>query len=136
MGGTRLTRREALGAAGAGALALTFPEPLFAVPDPVRGGLQPELITVTQRGFAAWWVTDAPADTTVRISRADGRGGVRELRLARRKTIHAAEVEDLRPDTPYRSAPAVARSPARSPTPAGSVRCRGSRGAGWPRSRC
>jgi hypothetical protein len=102
MGGVRLTRREALGVAGAGAVSLALPgSPLGAAP-PVRGGLRPELVTVTQRGFAAWWTTDAPADTTVRIARADGRGRVRELRLARGRTIHAAEVEGLRPDTVYR----------------------------------
>src|SRR5918996_5132728 len=98
----RLTRRQALGVAGTGALALALPEPIRSAAQSLEGGLQPELVTVTQRGFAAWWCTDAPADTTVRIARVDGRGGVRELRLARRRTIHAAEVEDLRPDTPYR----------------------------------
>lgn len=102
MGGARLTRREALGAAGAGALALALPGRLLAAPGPASGGLQPELIGVTQRGFAAWWVTDAAADTTVRLARADGRGGVRELRLERRQAIHAAVIDGLPPDTAYR----------------------------------
>ena len=98
----RLTRRQALGVAGAGALALALPEPLRSAAQSLEGGLQPELVTVTQRGFAAWWCTAAPADTTVRIARVDGRGGVRELRLARRRKIHAARLAGLRPDTEYR----------------------------------
>jgi 3',5'-cyclic-AMP phosphodiesterase len=95
--GTRLTRREALGAASAGALALALPRAARAV---AGGGLQPELVTVTQRGFAAWWVTSAPADTTVRLAAEGGR--VRELVLERRRTVHAAVVEGLRPGTRYR----------------------------------
>jgi Icc protein len=105
MGGARLTRREALAAAGAGAVALTFPEPLLSAVLPVSppgGGLKPELLTVTQRGFAAWWMSPAPTDTIVRVWRADGSGGTRELRLARNQTVHAAEVEGLRPGTAYR----------------------------------
>jgi 3',5'-cyclic-AMP phosphodiesterase len=98
----RLTRRQALGVAGAGALALALPEPLRSAAQALEGGLQPELVTVTQRGFAAWWCTDALADTTVRIARVDGRGGVRELRLARRRTVHAARLAGLRPNTEYR----------------------------------
>lgn len=88
--------------AGAGALALALPEPLRSAAQSLEGGLQPELVTVTQRGFAAWWCTVAPADTSVRIARADGRGGVRELRLDRNRTIHAARLDGLRPDTAYR----------------------------------
>lgn len=98
----RLTRRQALGVAGAGALALALPEPLRLAAQSLEGGLQPELVTVTQRGFAAWWCTDAPADTTVRIARADGRGGVRELPLDGPRTVHAARLDGLRPDTDYR----------------------------------
>lgn len=88
--------------AGAGALALALPEPLRSAAQSLEGGLQPELVTVTQRGFAAWWCTVAPADTSVRIVRADGRGGVRELRLDRSRTVHAARLDGLRPDTEYR----------------------------------
>jgi 3',5'-cyclic-AMP phosphodiesterase len=96
----RLTRRQALGVAGAGAVALALPEPIRSVAQSLEGGLQPELVTVTQRGFAAWWCTSAPADTTVRIGRADG--PVRELRFGRRHTVHAARLGGLRPDTEYR----------------------------------
>jgi 3',5'-cyclic-AMP phosphodiesterase len=96
----RLTRRRALGVAGAGALGLALP--LRSAAQSLEGGLQPELVTVTQRGFAAWWCTDAPADTTVRLARADGGGGVRDLRLGRRRVVHAAQVDGLRPDTEYR----------------------------------
>src|SRR5918996_1472001 len=95
----RLTRRQALGVAGTGALALALPEPIRSAAQSLEGGLQPELVTVTQRGFAAWWCTDAPADTTVRIARAGGR--VRELRLERRRMVHAARLGGLRPDTEY-----------------------------------
>ncbi len=87
--------------AAAGAASLMLPKYVLAAGDPVTGGLQPELVTVTQRGFAAWWTTDAPADTTVRIARAGG-GQVRELRLARGQTVHAAEIDGLRPGTEYR----------------------------------
>src|SRR5919106_1411036 len=93
----RLTRRRALGVAGAGALALALPDPLRSVAQSLEGGLQPELVTVTQRGFAAWWCTAAPADTSVRIARADGRGGVRELRLARRSTSAGSWLGSTRP---------------------------------------
>jgi 3',5'-cyclic-AMP phosphodiesterase len=86
--------------AGAGTLALALPEPIRSVAQSVEGGLQPELVTVTQRGFAAWWYTDAPVDTTVRIARAGG-GRVRELRLGRRQTVHAARLGGLRPSTEY-----------------------------------
>lgn len=92
-----MSRREALAAAAAGALTLALPDRVLAA-----GGLQPELVTVTQHGFAAWWTTAVAADTTVRLARADGSGGVRELRLARQRTVHAAEVDGLQPATEYR----------------------------------
>jgi predicted phosphodiesterase len=101
-----IRRRELLLGAGASALALAA-DPLLAragasiVRDSVRGGLVPEVVTVTDRGFAAWWVTDAPADTTLRIARADG-SGFRELRLERRQTVHVAALDGLAPGTRYR----------------------------------
>jgi hypothetical protein len=95
------TRRQLLVAAGAGGLALLAPR-AFAAPDPVTGGLTPELITVTDRGFAAWWATDAPADTTLRIS--DG-GRVRELVLERGRTVHVAALDDLEPSRTRASSP-------------------------------
>jgi 3',5'-cyclic-AMP phosphodiesterase len=94
----RTTRRQLLAAAGAGGLALLAPRAL-AAPGAVSGGLTPELTTVTDRGFAAWWVTDAPADTVLRIS---GGGRSRELRLERSATVHVAALDDLRPGTTYR----------------------------------
>lgn len=100
-----MRRRELLKGAGAGALAL-YAEPalgqLRAVERVVRGGLTQELVTVTDAGFAAWWVTDAPADTTLRIARADGRGGLRELVLERDRTVHVAALDDLEPGVRYR----------------------------------
>jgi 3',5'-cyclic-AMP phosphodiesterase len=105
MAASALTRRELLGAGGAGALALALPAPLFArrrAALPVGGGFRPELVGVSQRGFEAWWPTEAPADTTVRFARADGRGGVREQVLARGRVVHAARVSGLDPGTAYR----------------------------------
>lgn len=98
----RTTRRQLLAAAGAGGLALLARPALGATGvGAVDGGLTPELTTVTDRGFAAWWVTDVPADTTLRIARADGRQA-RELRLERGRTVHVAALADLEPDTTYR----------------------------------
>lgn len=100
-----LTRRQALAAGILGGAALTAP-PLPAWAKPARGtrgrgGLQPELITVSDNGFAAWWATDDPADTVLRIGRADGGGGLRELRLERDQTVHVAALDRLQPDTEY-----------------------------------
>lgn len=62
-----LDRRELLraGAVAAGAVALgRLPStPATAAPSLAAGGLVPELVTVTERGFQCWWVTDAPSDT-------------------------------------------------------------------------
>lgn len=106
-------RRELIAAAGAGAVALTVPawaRAKIALPDelaklPVLGpivgsGLRPELITVTQRGFVAWWQTQDAADTTVRLAR-DGEP-MREVTLARGRTVHAASIGGLRPGVRYR----------------------------------
>lgn len=105
MDGRGLTRRETFAGAAAGAFALAVPA-RAADPLPLDGlaggGFRAELVSVGQRGFSAWWPSDAPADTVVRIARADGRGKVRVLRLARRQTVHAARIDDLRPDTAYR----------------------------------
>ena len=99
-----LTRRQLLVSAGAGAAALAA-DPLGglarAVTGTVQGGFEPELVTVSADGFAAWWPTDAPADTTLRLARADGTGA-REYRLAKRQTVHAARIDGLEPGTAYR----------------------------------
>ena len=105
MDGRGLTRRETLGAGAAGAFALAVPA---RAADPLEldglagGGFRAELLSVGQRDFQAWWPSEAAADTIVRIARADGRGKTRRLRLARGQTIHAARIDDLRPDTRYR----------------------------------
>jgi 3',5'-cyclic-AMP phosphodiesterase len=111
--GERLRRRELLMAAGTGAAALALPEwaraqlelPLPGLPVAPpgmtpQGGLRPELVTVTERGFAAWWPTDAPADTTVRFGRIGHR--MREVTIERGHRVHAASVGGLRPGTAYR----------------------------------
>jgi predicted phosphodiesterase len=105
--GRPIRRRELLLGAGASALAFAA-DPLLAragvvdrVGEIVRGGLAPELVTVTDRGFEAWWVTAQPADTTVRIARAGG-GGFRELRLEGAQSVHVAALDDLEPGTRYR----------------------------------
>ena len=67
----------------------------------IRGGFEPELVTVTDSGIAAWWPTEAPADTTLRIAKADG-SAFRELRLERRREIHVAAIDGLEPGTTYR----------------------------------
>jgi Icc protein len=97
-----LTRRRLLAAASAGAAALAVdPTALGAVRPRVRGGFEPELVTVTERGMAAWWPTEEEADTTLRIARADG-SAWRELRLERHREVHVAAVDDLEPGTTYR----------------------------------
>ena len=100
-----LSRRDLLVAAGAGAATLALPPWVRAqVPiDPETypgGGLRPELVTVTERGFAAWWRTDGPADTTIRFGREGER--LRELTLERGVEVHAAAVGGLRPGATYR----------------------------------
>ena len=101
----RLRRRELLLAAGAGAATLGLPawaRPQLPI-DPETypgGGLRPELVTVTERGFAAWWRTDGPADTTIRYGRDGGR--LREVTLERAVDVHAAQIGGLTPGTAYR----------------------------------
>ncbi|WP_205699385.1 metallophosphoesterase [Conexibacter sp. SYSU D00693] len=105
MRGQGTTRRDALRAAGAGALAVgAWPATTASAGNVLAGGLRPELVSVTPEGFSAWWTSSAQADTVVRVARADGRGGVRELQLAAGQTVHAATVEGLAPDTRYRYA--------------------------------
>lgn len=101
---SRLTRRRLLASGAAGAVALALPGPALGRRSralPVGGGLQPELVGVSQRGFEAWWPTEAPADTTVRYARADGEGAVRERVLGRGQVVHAARVDGLEPGTAY-----------------------------------
>lgn len=100
-----LRRRELLlvaGSAVAGAAAgrAEAAGPLAAAAG-LGTGLQPELVSVDEAGFTAWWTTPSPADTTVRYARAGG-GPVREVTLERGVTIHAAHVEGLEPGTLYR----------------------------------
>ena len=105
MSDSRLTRRRLLASGAAGAVALALPGPALGRRSralPVGGGLRPELVGVSQRGFEAWWPTEAPADTTVRYARADGQGGVRERVLAHGQVVHAARVSGLEPGTGYR----------------------------------
>jgi predicted phosphodiesterase len=97
-----LSRRRflKLGAAGSAAF-MAAPTRALSALSTVRGGLTPELVTVTQRGFAAWWPTDAPSDTRLLIERADG-GWARSYRLERNRTVHVAAIDNLKPDTRYR----------------------------------
>jgi hypothetical protein len=98
-----LSRRRFLAAGAAGAVGLML-DPRRALSAGVpyaQPGFQPELITVTPRGFAAWWPTPDPSDTTLRIARADG-GWAREYRLEKQRTIHVAALDNLKPDTEYR----------------------------------
>lgn len=110
-----LTRRETLRAAAGGAFAVAIPGLLPGLPLPpaqtpsvptppvspaIGAGLRPELVTVTPHGFAAWWPTDAPADTTVRWWAPGERP--RERTLERGQVVHAAEIGGLRPGTEYR----------------------------------
>lgn len=98
-----MTRRQLLAAAGTGAAALAVEATPggAALRRTLRGGLEPELVTVTADGLAAWWPTDAPADTTLRIARADGTK-LRDFRLERRRTVHVARIDGLEPGTTYR----------------------------------
>ncbi len=108
-----MDRRELLvraGAMGVGALALgsgalRLP-PLgasaasAAAPDLLIGGLTPEVVTVTERAFQAWWQTDLPQDTTVVLT-APGQSP-RTLELERDQRVHVATVTGLEPGTTYR----------------------------------
>ena len=96
-----LNRREFLTASAAvAATALIDPGRALSVPY-LDTGLTPELVTVTERGFAAWWPTSEASDTTLRIARADG-SHAREYRLERKQTVHVAALDNLKPDTEYR----------------------------------
>ncbi|MEA2497104.1 MAG: 3,5-cyclic-AMP phosphodiesterase [Thermoleophilaceae bacterium] len=98
-----VSRRRFLAAGAAGAVGLML-DPIRALSTTVpfaQPGFLAELITVTDRGFAAWWPTATAADTTLRIARADG-GRVREYRLERDRTVHVAALDNLKPDTKYR----------------------------------
>lgn len=98
-----LTRREAVALGGVTAVGLTLGRglalPAFGAPNDVSGGLIPELVTVTERGFVAWWITDEPSDTTVVLT-APGKAP-RTLVLERDQTIHVAAVGNLKPGTTY-----------------------------------
>jgi predicted phosphohydrolase len=91
-GTAALARQPVADAAGAG---------LYLGP-----GLEPELVTVTDTSMVAWWRTDDPADTTVRITPVGGPddGVTRELRLEERETVHVARVDGLVPGQRYRYA--------------------------------
>lgn len=106
-----LDRRELLqaGAVGAGALAFggaiarldeLGAAPAVAAPNILTGGMTPEITTVTERAFQAWWVTDTPQDTTVVLT-APGQAP-RALTLERDQRVHVATVTDLQPGTTYR----------------------------------
>src|SRR3954454_11156509 len=104
-----LSRRQLFVAAAGGAAALTFrPNPLeraLAQAPPASGpGLTPEIVTVTDTSLVAWWPTDAPSDTTIRIQALDGptAGRVHRRRLERDVKMHVAKGEGLRPGTRYR----------------------------------
>lgn len=107
----RSTRRQALAGAatsglalaaasrGAWAQQLTDNLPVIAGP-----GLEPEVVTVTDTGFAAWWRTEQAGDTTVVLTALDGpQAGARvEHRLEEDQTVHAARLDGLDPGTTYR----------------------------------
>lgn len=104
-----LNRRDLLRIGGAATIGLALEpalaraqalEGLVGVPEGFLGrGLQPELVTVTDRGFAAWWPTKQPSDTSLRIV---GGGRERELTLERSQSVHVAALDDLEPGTTYR----------------------------------
>lgn len=95
-----VTRREALAIGGLTVAGLALGRGLsYAAPDAVSGGLVPELVTVTERGFVCWWLTDAPSDTTL-VLKAPGRAP-RTLALERDQTVHVAAVGGLKPGTTY-----------------------------------
>jgi predicted phosphodiesterase len=101
-----LTRRGLLGSAAlAAASQVPGLDALAAAPaGPVLGpALEPELVTVTDTAMVAWWRTDEPADTTVRLTPLDGpdAGRARDVRLEDRATVHVARVDGLVPGTRY-----------------------------------
>ncbi len=105
-----VTRRQALAGAAATGVALASARSAFAqqltdnIPIAVGPALEPEVITVTDTGFAAWWRTEQAGDTTVVLTAVDGplAGQRVERRLEEGQTVHAARVDDLTPGTTYR----------------------------------
>ncbi len=104
-----LSRRRFVGGAAAG-VATLGPLSALASADPVPDvslylgpALEPELVTVTDTAFAAWWWTAEPADTTVRLTPLEGpdAGRTRTLRLEERTQVHVARVGDLAPGRRY-----------------------------------
>jgi len=109
-----MTRRRILAVGAAGALTIAMPGRAFegiadagiADPNaPVSGpALEPEIVTVTESTFVAWWRTDTASDTTMVVEALTGpdKGRKRRLKLAENETIHCAKVTGLRPGTRYR----------------------------------
>lgn len=64
------------------------------------GGLQPELVSVTNTSAAFWWPTRTPSDTTLRIAGEGER--FRTVTVERGATIHAATITGLTPGRRYR----------------------------------
>lgn len=104
-----LTRRTLVGSAvgaaagygllGAGTAAEAADPSLYLGP-----ALEPELVTVTDSGFVAWWWTEEPSDTTVHLTPVggpeDGRTSVR--RLEEGQQVHVARIDGLRSGQQYR----------------------------------
>ena len=109
-----MTRRRVLALGAAGVLTTAVPTGGLggiawggiADPDaPVSGpALEPEIVTVTDTSFTAWWRTEAASDTTMFVEALGGpeKGKRRRLKLGTRERIHCARVTGLRPDTRYR----------------------------------
>ncbi|WP_320669824.1 metallophosphoesterase family protein [Patulibacter defluvii] len=106
-----LTRRALVGsAAAAGAAAgydlLAGGAPAAAADLSLYLGpaLEPELVTVTDTAFVAWWWTEDAADTTVHLTPVGGPedGRTRILRLEEGQHVHVARVDGLRPGQRYR----------------------------------
>jgi Icc protein len=103
-----LTRRTLIGSAAVAVASSRLPglDGLAAAQAPQVPGpaLEPELVTVTDTAFAAWWRTDEPADTTVHLTPLDGpdAGKMRELKLEDGVSVHVAQVDGLTPGTRYR----------------------------------
>ncbi|MDX8150572.1 metallophosphoesterase [Patulibacter brassicae] len=105
-----LTRRRLVSGTVAGAALTALAPPRLAAGEPTPDvslylgpALEPELVTVTDTAFAAWWWTAEPADTTVRLTPLEGpdAGRTRTLRLEERTQVHVARVGDLTPGRRY-----------------------------------